>query len=429
MSDIDSNNNDNNSANISFLEALKFVNERQQEGIILDNTQRAIFLKVWQNSQSRCKFGYKQIAESLNMTESGVKKSSARLYAILNELLNPPVKIGKQNIIAVLSQMIEEESQNRSERQFNREFTSPRSSNVNLENNLNTIPSHKEIKLEPPDRPVPLNSQFYIARRKETVGYQTIEEPGAVIRIIGARKSGASSLVSRLSERAKSNGDRSVLINFLAVESEILKSKKLFMRWFCVELSNQLQIEERLNDYWGDNEKIVNSYSQAYLEQYLLRKLSFSIIIILERIDVLFDQSSSNPEMLETARNFFSLIRSWIERQSEYELWEKIKYILVQRKQEIDMGIRRSPFNIGEEINLNNFSSPEIIDLAKRHQLSWSEENEIKELTNIFGDNIGNPYLIRNILYRLVKDNLTIKEFIQLDLKSIAPFERYLLLD
>ena len=323
---------------------------------------------------------------------------------------------------------------------------------ISLERRINKCNFRKEVlarkediikrlveEPEHPDRPVPLNSPFYVkrkleasaARTIENLAKQTIERPGAVIRIMGARKSGATSLVNRITHHAESLDDRSVTIDFKNIEDgEPLASIKSFMKWFCDEVSAQLNLKDSFNKYlnsddWSDSR--ASSCSEKYFEKHLLTKLPApsSLLIVFDRIDYVFDERYEDTPRIVTARLFFALIRTWIERGSRFDVWKKVKYVIVQGENEIEMGNKCSPFNIGEEIYLDNFSIPEIVDLAGRHQLNWSE-SEIERLANIFGENIGNPYLIRQVFHRAARDNLTIEKFVQLDLTKIRVFNKYL---
>lgn len=399
-----------NITDISAQLALQFINELIQTkiGQTLDNKQTAIFIAIWEDDS----IAYKDIAEKIRLSESGVKKAAKRLYGLLNKAIPIPVKIERANIKGAIVQVLLTNYSDLRVTNIKPVSETARNS-FNLQSKTPTA-----IKLESPDRPVPYNSQFYIERENEVKIYQVIAEPGAVIRIIGERKSGATSLVSRIARYAKARGDRLVVINFQGVEEEALSSIKSFMQWFCLEVSDRLEIEECLQDYWRDSRP--NSTSQQYFEKYLLKQLSQPAIVIFERIDYFFDEKYA-----DTARVFFALIRSWIDRQSTFDLWEKLKYIIVQGQQEIDMGNKRSPFNVGEEIILNNFSIRETIDLAARHQLNWSER-EITKLKDIFGNNIGHPHLIRHVLYRLVEDNLSLENFLKLDFQALEPFKTYL---
>ncbi len=404
---------------ISAREALKFVRrileEKTQKS--LDTTQAIIFVALWNNSSIQ----YQVIAEQIGFSEQGIKESAARMYKLLNQAFPYSCKI-KKTIFKdiIVSYYIKEQNFG------NIEFDSDDSAIFHLEESLNDNGKTQmlnKLELEASDRPVPLKSKFYMTRENEGKLYRAILNPGAVIRIIGQRKSGATSLVSRLGHHASSNGDRLVLINFQGVESDALDSMKSFAKWFCFEVADQLEIDDALDEYWRESRP--NASSQKYFEKCILPQLTTSVIIIFDRIDIVFNQVKTTPERLETARIFFALIRSWIDRQSTLDIWTKFKYIIVQSGEDIEMGSKRSPFNIGVSFTLSNFSTWQIIELAKKYRLNLSKI-QIKQLSDLFGDNLGNPYLIRSIFNFIIEEDCTVEQFIQLDFHEIEPFKYYL---
>ena len=145
------------------------------------------------------------------------------------------------------------------------------------------------LKLELPDSPVPLNSKFYIQRNNEQNIYTSINQPGALIRIKGVRKSGNTSLMSRITNYAVSQDCRIILINFHSVESEILTSIKSFLQWFCLYLGEELRIPDRLDEYWNDRYGS-NVSCERYLSKYLLPKISQPLVLALDRIDCFFSR-------------------------------------------------------------------------------------------------------------------------------------------
>ena len=373
-------------------------------GNSLSNVEKEIIQGIWNG------LSYRDIAIRCNKKYKYIANTGGELLEIFNEGLKKigislEKKIGKHNF---------------------KENVLARREDI-IKGLANLISPYPLEQLEQPDRPVPLNSKFYVKRKPEDSAYKTIEEQGAVIRIIGARQSGATSLVNRITHHAESLGDRSVTINFQGIEDEPLASIKSFMKWFCDEVSTQLGLEDSFKDYlksdWSDSR--ANSCSERYFERHLLTKLSASLLIVFDRIDYVFNENIEDTSRIVTARLFFALIRTWIDRASKFDVWKKVKYVIVQGENEIEMGNKCSPFNIGEEIYLDNFSIPEIVDLASRHQLNWSE-SEIEELANIFGENIGNPYLIRRVFHRAERDNLTFEKFLQLDLTKNSVFNKYL---
>jgi len=391
----------------------------------LNDTQTNIFQELWKETSTN----YVKIADKLNLSEEGISSAARSMYKILQQAIPMEGKLERRNFKSLLIPALE--GYIRKTNQYNHPIEPIQENHnslvqVKLEpttNNLNLNNNRARIKLESADRPVPIPSKFYIVRKDEALAYQAIEDPGAVIRIIGKRKSGATSLVSRIVNHAELLGNRFVLINFQGVEKDALTSMKSFAKWFCLEVSDQLEIIDYLDEYWRESRP--NASAQKYFEKYLLKNLSVSIVIIFERIDIIFDNKRASREIQETARIFFGLIRSWIDRQSSIDLWRKIKYIIVQGTQDIDMGNETSPFNVGLEVRLFNFSKSEIINLAKKYQLNWSEK-ELQQLTNIFGENIGNPHLIRSLLNFTIEKNYTFEQLVELKFDTIQPFKQYL---
>ena len=399
----------------------------------LNNTHVDVYMILCDNPSVT----YEEIGETLGKSVDTIRFAAKDVYEILNQLI---IKghIGKRNFRTLALPAINDlkNSPTQSSQKGNRDnppsifsqgdLTVPDNDKLEIKvekcwNSNRDISSYKNSeprKIEVPHGPLPPNSKFYVEREGEKVAYKAIETPGEIIRIISKRKSGASSFVSRIRNYAKEFLDYHVIyINFKNINKRFLKSIESFMLWFCEYVSEELEVEECINKYWKRRMGAQQS-SQRYFEKYLLLQLSKPIIIVFERVDCFFFS-----EYEEIARDFFALIRTWYESRYDVPQWQKIRYIIVQGEQKIETGNERSPFNVGIEVRLVNFSDEEIIDLARRHQLNWSENNkEIYQLTQIFGENIGNPYLIRQILYYIVENDLTFEEFIDIDFKTIEAF-------
>ncbi len=385
----------------------------------LDNNQIEILLQLWEDDS----LTYEEIAgkEEIGFSFDTAKRKGSKLWQLLTEATGE--RINKGNFKYKLIQYSRKNNPNNNLTATMNAVTHP-SEPKDRANNDNNQVQRTDLILESPESVVPLNSRFYIDRQEELLAYQAIKEPGEVIRIVGKRKSGASSLITRLRHYAQESLNyHFIYVNFSSIDREHLKSSQSFMHWFCEYVSEELLIPASLNNYWK-NRLGPNQSSKSYFKNYLLKKTSKVIVIILDRIDCFFEEKYQS-----IASDFFALIRSCYETRHDITEWNQIKYIIAQNEQEIITGTtKRSPFNIGQEVRLLNFSNDLIIDLARRYQLDWSEKIEIKKLIKIFGkDNIGHPHLIRQILYYITKNNLTFENFIQLDFQTIKVFKPYLI--
>ena len=123
-----------------------------------------------------------------------------------------------------------------------------------------------------PDRPLTLNSPFYIRRSpSEEWAYTELEKSGSLLRVTAPRKMGKSSLMLRLIDYAETLGYRTVLIDFLQVDQEIFENTDKFFRWLCINVARKLEIDPKLDDYWDEDMGSKVSCT-LYFELYILSK-------------------------------------------------------------------------------------------------------------------------------------------------------------
>ena len=262
--------------------------------------------------------------------------------------------------------------------------------------------SSKDISLESFDGQVPLNSSFYIKRPNiELNCYQTILEPGALIRIKAPKKMGKTSLMSRILNHGVKQGYQKVSIDVWS--PEILTDIKKFLQWFCATVSKKLGLKVKPDQHW-DSYLTNQDNCGNYFIDYLLQEVSNPIILGLDNIDEIFAHK-------EIAGEFFKLLRSWHQQGKDDELWKNLR-IVISHSQEVyavEFDINSSPFNVGFSVELGEFNQLQIKELIKRHGLNWSEQ-EIQMLINMID---GHPYLLRVALYHLAKNQETLDKFLK----------------
>lgn len=270
------------------------------------------------------------------------------------------------------------------------------------------------IQLEIPEGQVPLDSPFYVDRPPiEADCDETIIQPGALIRVKAPRQMGKSSLMARILHHAAQSGYRTASLNLQLVDDEFLGNLDQFLRWFCASLSEELNLPERLDDYWkgilGSKSKCTN-----YLHRYLLSILEKPLALGLDEVDQVF----RHPEI---ATGFFGLLRAWHEKGKNEVLWQKLGLIIVHSKEVyIPLDINQSPFNVGFAVELPQLTLAQVEDLAGRHGLNLSLE-EVESLMAMFG---GHPYLIRVALYEIARGRMNLAQLLK-----VAPTEEGLYQD
>ena len=264
-----------------------------------------------------------------------------------------------------------------------------------------TPPNPIAVVLDMPEGSVSLDSPFYIDRPPiERECYDTIDRPGALIRIKAPRQMGKSSLMQRVLNHSKQLNQKTACLNFQSADAEYLDNIDLFLQWFCASVSDELGLEEQLEKYWkgvlGSKNKCTN-----YFQRYLLTTIPEPITLGLDEVDQVFQ----HPNI---AQEFFGLLRAWHEKGKNEPVWQKLRLIIVHSKEVyIPLNINQSPFNVGLPIELPELTAAQVTDLVQRHGLPWSDR-ETSQLMNIVD---GHPYLVRKALYEIARGNLTLNEF------------------
>ncbi len=331
----------------------------------LTTLQEIVLRSFWEGKT------YTNIAVEVNYAEDRVRKIAAHLWQILSDFYQEP--INQSNF----RQTLENHRLGKAHQQLLREFNQAATA----------------ISLEFPSGAVSLNSRFYISRPPiEELAYAEIAQAGSVICIKAPKKMGKSSLVLRLLARAKKQNFRTVSLDFQQADKTVFANLDKFLRWFCANVSRELQLEPKLNDYWDEQMGSKVSCS-IYFQKYLLSALDTPLVLVLNEADWVFDYQEIAGELL-------ALLRSWYEQAKAIEIWQKLRLVMVYSTEiMIPIKLTQSPFNIGLPIKLPLFTKEQVQDLAQRHGLDWTDGRDADSLMAMVG---GHPYLVRLALYHLV---------------------------
>lgn len=312
---------------------------------------------------------YTDMAKDSNYVKEYLSRTAAELWVLLSDFWKEPIQ--KTNFRKVLE---------------SREL-SPAHLQLIEEWRLQQMPT----TLEFPSGPVALNSAFYIERPPvEFLAYEEVTKPGSLIRIKGSQKMGKSSLMLRILAHAHQKNYPTVLIDFQQADSVFFSNTDRFFRWFCANVSRELQLPSKIDEYW--DEEIGSKVScTLYFQRYLLEQMSWPVVVALNEVNRLF-------EYPEIARDFFPLLRFWYEQARQNKIWQKLHLMVVYSTETCtELNLNQSPLNVGLPLKLPPFTPAQVLSLAKRHGLNLTE-TQIQQLMAMLG---GHPYLLRLAFYYL----------------------------
>ncbi|MEO1592647.1 MAG: AAA-like domain-containing protein [Cyanobacteria bacterium J06632_22] len=241
-----------------------------------------------------------------------------------------------------------------------------------------------DIEPPPPGGQLPIGSPFYLPPMEATVNsFRAIDQPGALVRIRGARRMGKSSLMTRIARTAAERSYRPVWISFQLAENSVLQDLDALLQWFCASVGLAMGQPAALDTYWDSLFGSKLSCKQ-YFEQYLLAEAQQPVVLLLDDVECLFHYP-------EVADEFFGLLRTWYEDAKVVSIWQQLRMVIAQTADAyITLNLNKSPFNVGVAVQLPPLTPPQVKTLASTYGLNWSLA-EATELCQWVG---GQPYLV-----------------------------------
>ncbi|OYE00853.1 AAA-like domain-containing protein [Nostoc sp. 'Peltigera membranacea cyanobiont' 232] len=275
--------------------------------------------------------------------------------------------------------------------------------------------SAQPVSLEMPEGTMESQSDFYVERSSDALALQTIERQGVTITIKGPRQLGKSSLLIRTINTAVNAGKRVALLDFQLFDKAALTNAELFFRQFCTWLTDELEMTDKVDEYW--NMPLGNSQrSTRYVGRYLLKEFGNPLVLAMDEVERVFDTDFRS--------DFFGMLRSWHNSRATAAIWKQLDLALVTSTEPYQLidNLNQSPFNVGQVIDLEDFTAAQVADLNRRHH-SPLNPNQEQQLIALLG---GHPYLIRLALYSVASGRLSATELFAKATTDNGPFGNHL---
>lgn len=277
------------------------------------------------------------------------------------------------------------------------------------------FPSAQPMRLEMPEGTMDCQSAFYVERPSDSIALETIERQGVTITIKGPRQMGKSSLLIRIMDAAVNQGKRVAFLDFQLFDKAAMGNADLFFRQFCYWLTDELEMTDRVDEYW--NMPLGNSQRcTRYVSRYLLKEFGNPLVLAMDEVERLFDTDFRS--------DFFGMLRSWHNQRATTPIWKQVDLALVTSTEPYQLidNLNQSPFNVGQVIELEDFTPAQVAELNRRHSspLNPREEQRLIALLN------GHPYLVRLALYVIASHRLSTTELFANATADNGPFGNHL---
>ncbi|MBZ8181295.1 AAA-like domain-containing protein [Oscillatoria salina] len=321
---------------------------------------------------------YTAMSQDSGYGNSYLKEIGSQLWEALSKAVGK--KVTKKNLNLVLSEYLEKQTQ------------------------TNVVVAIPKLAHPSPGAALAAKSPLYVNRPPvEELACAEISQPGCLLQIKAPRKMGKTSLLNQIVGCARDWNYHVVYLDFQETEEAVFLTLDKFLRWFCLNISRQLNLEPRLEDYW-DEEMGSKVSCKIYINNYILKKIDRPIILAFNELNRIFDRR-------EIVQEFLPMLRFWHEQAQRFKSWQKLRLVLVQSTEiYFQIKLNQSPFNVGLSLRLPQFNLEQVRELALRYGLTWLDNNQLKEIMAMVG---GHPYLVNLAFYYLRREKILLEELLQ----------------
>jgi transcriptional regulator with XRE-family HTH domain len=275
-----------------------------------------------------------------------------------------------------------------------------------------------------------VNPNSNICRSGEKAWYQMLLEEHSLIRLHAPAQFGKTLLMSRMLHHAEQQGHLSLYVTLNGIAAASFSDAPTFFRNFICEIVNELEDSNHdrlmlLDEYDRHVQEIGHFKATVKYLEYFQKNISQPFMLGINKLDRLLD----DPLNAKTASEFLYLLRYMNERSKAGKAWKQFRLILtysaLRFEDSIPIVTTQSPFNVGCDIDLPEFTPSEIAELAVKKGLSL-DKRQIQLLMKPIG---GIPILVQLTLNtlrergeHLLEDSAAISSIYQDHLDILASY-------
>ena len=244
---------------------------------------------------------------------------------------------------------------------------------------------------------LPLDAPTYVVRSADRYLYKALQQ-SKLCYILSARQMGKSSLMVRMMHHLQQEGHLCAVLDMTRIGSDDVTPEQWY-KGLAVELWQALELMDRirLSSWWKDWQDLSTVQRLGQFVEVVLRLLwedleqqDRQLIIFLDEIDHVLSLNFA-------ADDFFALLRAIYNQRAVNPIYKRLTFALfgVATPADLIADRRRTPFNLGQSIELNGFQSHEAQTLSQG--LSEKVENPQIILSEILAWTGGQPFLTQKL--------------------------------
>ena len=236
----------------------------------------------------------------------------------------------------------------------------------------------------------------YIERPADRTLYNAIRN-GQFCYILTPRQMGKSSLMVQTAARLQEKGVRTAIIDLTRIGSGNTADQWYF--GLLSRLHKALKLTTDLQAWWQERQNLplVLRFT-SFLREVVVAEIPEKIVIFIDEIDYTLGLGYTDE--------FFAAIRAVYNSRAEDSEYERLTFVLlgVATPPDLIKDRSRTPFNIGQQIDLREFTQYDA-DILFKELEKYVPENTEAIFSQIFGWTNGHPFLTQRLCLEIAASN------------------------
>jgi len=230
----------------------------------------------------------------------------------------------------------------------------------------------------------------YIRRRADDLLVEAVRA-GRYAHVLAPHRTGKTSLIAAAAARVDSDAMRVAIVDLQQLAPK--ESEGEAGRWFysfAYRLLRQLRIRFDLQEWWQDKSMLTNAHRLLdFYSEVVLPNVDERIVVFVDALEVL--------ETLSFGNLLLASVRAAHDARSMDPDFQRLTFVLVGDSDPHRMAddVTRSPFHVGQAIQLNDFSRSQLGHYA--NELGLPADKSEQALDRIFYWTGGHPYITQKL--------------------------------